>query len=66
PQADIRLVKGQDYADPAAVLLELESRPYEEEFLRLTIPSSVGPGDADSIAVYCDETDEVYAVARFQ
>ena len=66
PKADIRLVQGQNYADLAAVLLELERRPYEEEFLRLIIPSSVGPDDADSIAVYCEETGEVYAAAKFQ
>ncbi len=66
PQADICLVQGQDYAEPAAVLFELENRPYEEEFLRLIIPSSVGPDDADSIAVYCEETGEVYAIAKFE
>ncbi len=65
PRADIRLVQGQNYAEPAVVLLELD-RPYEGEFLRIIIPSSVGPDDADSIAVYCEETGEVYAAAKFQ
>lgn len=65
PNADIRLVQGQNYADPAAVLLDLEARSYDEEFLRLIIPSSVGPDDADNIVVYCEETNDVYAVAKF-
>ena len=62
---DIRLVLGNDYDSPAAVLLQLEARPYESEFLFLQIPSSVGPGTADTIAVYAPETGEVYAAARF-
>jgi hypothetical protein len=66
PQADIRLVKGQDYAQPALILLELAARAYDHETLHITIPSSVGPGAADSLAVYCRETGEVYAVGRFE
>ena len=62
---DIRLVLGQDYASPAVVLLQLEDRPYESELLLMQIPSSVGPGVADTIAVYAPETGEVYAAARF-
>ena len=58
-------MKGQDYGDPAAILLELETKPYEGEFLRLIIPSSVEPKEADSIAVYCAETAELYAVGKF-
>lgn len=66
PQADIRLVKGQDYKNPAIVLLKLDQRAYEGEVLLLLIPSTVQPGSADSIAVYCPETDEVYASGLFQ
>lgn len=66
PKADVRLVKGQDYENPAVILLELDQRPYENEFMLLRIPSSAGPGTADSIAIYCPETGKVYATAKFE
>jgi len=44
PAADIRLVLGEDYANPAAVLLQLEQREYKDEVLIITVPSSAGPG----------------------
>ncbi len=66
PQADIRLVKGQDYQHPASVLLKLDQRAYEGEVLLLRIPSTVQPGSADGIAVYCPETGEVYASGQFR
>mgnify|MGYP001038562071 CR=1 FL=1 len=65
PKADIRLVKGENYAEPAAVLYELEQRAYHDEVIGVVIPSSAGPDSADSIAVYAPGTGEVYAVAKF-
>ncbi|MCD6520339.1 MAG: DM13 domain-containing protein [Anaerolineae bacterium] len=65
PRADIRLVKGRDYQNPVAILLELEQHPYEGVLLLLHIPSSVKPGSADTIAVYCPETGQVYASGTF-
>jgi hypothetical protein len=64
-QADIRLVKGEDYDNPAAILVELEQRPYEDEIIFASIPASVGPDAADTIAVYNPETGEVYASSEF-
>ena len=66
PKADIRLVNGQDYGNPAAILIELEQRPYEKVVLDARIPVTAGPGTADSIAVYCPETGQVYAAAEFK
>ena len=65
PQADLRLVRGNDYDNPAAILVTLEARPYAQEFLQLRIPAEAAPGTADSIAVYCPETETAYAVAKF-
>jgi len=65
PQADLRLVLGDDYDNPIVILTELEQRPYEAEFLQLRIPAEAAPGTADSIAVYCPETGTAYAVAVF-
>lgn len=66
PKADIRLVKGDDFANPVWIIKELEQRPYQNEIVFAHIPSSLQPGSADSIAVYCPETGEVYASAVFQ
>jgi len=66
PQADLRLVKEQDYARPAAVLIALEQRPYEDEFFLLRIPNSVTRDNADRLVVYAPETGEVYAETTFQ
>jgi len=66
PQPDIRLVKGDDYENPAVVLVELEARVYKDEFFLVHIPSSVGPGTADSIAVYSTDENTAYAVATFE
>jgi hypothetical protein len=63
---DIRLVKGQDWENPVAILTELEERAYEKEMLYMIIPSSVGPGTVDHIVVYAPDSDEVYALATFQ
>jgi len=62
---DIRLVLGDDYANPAAVLMVLEQRAYVDETLYMIVPSAAGPGTADSIAVYSPETGEVYASQSF-
>ena len=66
PKADIRLVLGDDLANPTWIIQELEQRPYQNEIVFAHIPSSVKPGSADSIAVYCPETGEAYAVAIFK
>lgn len=65
PRLDIRLVKGEEYENPVAILLELEPRAYRGELLYVIIPSSAGPGTADTIAVYSPETGEAYAMATF-
>ena len=65
PEADLRLVLGDDYDNPIVILAELEQRPYEAEFMQLRIPADAAPGTADSIAVYCPETETAYAVAVF-
>ncbi len=64
--ADIRLVNGDDYENPAVILVELEGRVYEGEFFIVCIPSSVGPGTADSIAIYSADEDTAYAIATFE
>lgn len=66
PKADVRLVKGDDFSNPVWIIKELEQRPYQNEIIFAHIPSSLQPGSADSIAVYCPETGEVYASAVFQ
>ena len=67
PQADIRLVNGENYDEPAAILLVLDQRPYDGvQPLIMVIPNSAGPGTADSIAVYVPETGEVYAHVAFE
>jgi len=64
--ADVRLVLGEDYANPVAVLFELEQREYKSEMLYMIIPSSALPESADSIAIYCADTGEAYASQLFQ
>ena len=66
PKADLRLVLGNDLSNPVWIIQELEQRPYQNEIVFADIPSSVKPGSADSIAVYCPETGEAYAVAVFK
>ncbi len=63
---DIRLVQGEDYEHPAAILMELEDRAYDSEMLYMIIPSSAGPGTADHIVVYAPDAHKVYASATFQ
>lgn len=62
---DIRLVSGEEYANPVAVLIELEPRAYAHELILTRIPSAIGPGSADRVVVYSPDTGEVYAEARF-
>ncbi len=64
--ADIRLVLGDDYANPVAILMQLEPREYTDEMLLMVVPSSAGPGTADSIAVYSTETGEAFASQVFK
>jgi hypothetical protein len=66
PPAELRLVKGTDYENPAAVLMKLEQRAYSRETLHMILPTTAAPGSADSIALYCPETHEAYAVGRFR
>jgi len=63
---DIRLVKGEDWENPVAILTELEERTYENELLYMVIPSSAGPGTVDQIVVYAPDTNEVYALSTFK
>ncbi len=63
---DIRLVKGGDWENPVAILIELEERVYEKEMLYAIIPSSAGPGTVDRIIVYAPDKSEVYATAAFE
>ncbi len=65
PRVDIRLVKGEDYENPAAILVELEQRAYDNEMVLMIIPSAAGPGKVDRVAIYCPETGEVYAWGTF-
>jgi hypothetical protein len=66
PPVDIRLVKGEDLDHAVAILARLEQRAYEQEWLVLTVPSHLKPGDADSIAVYCEELKASFGWGRFQ
>ncbi len=66
PPADIRLVKGGDFGHAVAILARLEQRPYEQEWLVLTVPSDLKPGDADGIVVYCEELKASFGWGRFQ
>lgn len=66
PLADIRLVKEGELDKAVAILANLEQRPYQQELLVLTVPSDLQPGDADSIAVYCEELKASFGWGRFQ
>ncbi|NLD44545.1 MAG: DM13 domain-containing protein [Chloroflexi bacterium] len=65
PAADLRLVHGDAYAEPAAILGTLEPRAYESEMLLYIIPAEVTPDNADRLVVYAPETGEVYAETTF-
>lgn len=64
-KADIRLVKGTDYANPVFIFSEL-GRVYDAEALQFTIPGDLAPGSGDTIAVYDTENNQVLASAVFQ
>ena len=64
-KADIRLVKGTDYAKAIYVFSQLD-RAYDAETLQFTIPAHLAPGLADTIAIYATETNQVLAAAVFQ
>ncbi|MBN1401914.1 MAG: DM13 domain-containing protein [Anaerolineae bacterium] len=66
PRPDVRLVLGDDVENPAAILTELEPRRYDRELVFTHVPSSVTSATADSIAIYCPETKETYAIAEFR
>jgi hypothetical protein len=66
PPTELRLVKGTAYENPAAILMKLEQRAYSKETLQIILPPTAAPGSADSIALYCPETREAYAVGRFR
>jgi len=65
PPADIRLVKGQDYDNPADVLAVLDQRSYENEMFLLIVPNEVTRENADRLVVYAPETGQVYAETTF-
>ncbi len=64
--ADIRLGMADDFDEPAAILMMLENRAYNDEILILTVPSYVKRGEADSIAVYCPASSKVYGWGQFR
>jgi hypothetical protein len=64
-KADIRLVKGTDYATAVYVFTQLD-RAYDAETLQFTIPGHLAPGSADTIAVYDTESNQVLAAGIFQ
>ncbi|MHB1357437.1 MAG: hypothetical protein ACYCZF_15830, partial [Anaerolineae bacterium] len=64
-KADIRLVKGTDYAKAIHIFTELD-RAYDAEVLQFTIPANIAFGSADTIAVYDTETNQVLAAAIFR
>ncbi len=64
-QADLRLVKASDPGTAAYVLTKLE-RTYANETLQFTIPNELGPGTADSIAVFDTESGQALAIATFK
>lgn len=66
PAVDIRLVKGDQYDQPVAILLQLEQRAYTDEIVLVHIPSTVKPDSADHIVIYAPDTGEVYAEAHFE
>ena len=66
PEADVRLVLDANMDDPAAIILVLEPRVYDNEMIVMRIPTAAGPGTANSVAIYCPETGETYASAKFQ
>ena len=63
--ADLRLVNASDPHTASYVLAEL-TRPYDKETLQFSIPQEVGPGTADSIAVYDTQAGRVLAIATFE
>lgn len=65
-EIDVRLVKDSAYDDPVAVLTTLDARVYGNEMILVRIPSSASRDTVDSIVIYCPETQEVYATARFE
>jgi len=66
PAAEIRLVKEGNWDVAVATLLELERRAYDQELLVMQVPSHLQQMEADSIAVYCPETQTLYGWGRFQ
>lgn len=64
-EVDIRLGLADNFDEPAAVLVLLESRVYSDEILVLIVPNHVEPGEADSICVYCSASEEVLASGKF-
>jgi len=66
PQIDIRLTLDGEIEGSVATLMALEQRLYENETVIMRIPPEAGPGTANSITVYCPETDTVYATAKFR
>jgi len=65
PEADIRLVLGDDHESSAIVLHKLEQREYVDEMLVISIPASAAPQTVDRIAVYSPQDGQVYAEATF-
>lgn len=66
PKAEVRLIRGTEIDAPVATLLQIEARAFEREMLRAKIPDDIGAGDADSVIIYCADTQEALAIARFR
>jgi len=63
-QADLRLVNASD-PDTAVHILTRLDRAYTQEVLQFAIPHDLGPGTADSIAIYDTRSERVLAIATF-
>ncbi len=64
--ADLRLVNGDSYTEPVAILYELGDKDIAGEILVLEIPAAATPRSADRLVLYCPDTETVLAEGLFQ
>lgn len=64
--ADLRLVDGDGYKDPVAILYEIGDKGVSEEIVVLEIPAAATPRSADRLVLYCPDSDTVLAEGIFQ
>jgi hypothetical protein len=62
---EVRLVREDDRDAVVAVLGQLEQRAYDNEGLVFAVPSDLEPGAADSILLYCVESQTSLGWGRF-